>query len=324
MISFIIIGKNIEPTISICLDSVFNFIQKNSIINYEVIYSDSDSTDNSVKIASQYQVKIIQLKGELNAAVGRNEGAKVSKGDLLFFIDGDMELIPDCFPFLFKNENQLVYPFLRGALINKYYSHDYRQVIKEDVYAIPNDPSDYYERNISGGLFVIERKYWEQLGGMDDSFSANEDSDFGLRMASIGIKQRVYNKLMVVHSMVSYYDIKLMRRFITTNRLLFSGVLIRKHLFNKTFIPTLIRSRYSLLLLALGIISLLMSFKLFIFIFSLYFLLQIMRALPLSKSEPPAFFLILIYKLFYDIYSIVGFLFYYPSNRIYKAEKTQK
>lgn len=323
MISFIIIGKNIEPTIRICLDSVFNFIKKNNISDYEVIYSDSDSTDNSVKIASQYQVKIVQLKGELNAAVGRNEGAKVSKGSLLFFIDGDMELIPDCFPLLFKNENQLVYPFLRGAVINKYYSCDYCQVIKEDVYTIPNNASDYYERNITGGLFVIERKYWEQLGGMDDSFSANEDSDFGLRMASIGIKQRVYNKLMVVHNMVSYYDLKRMRCFITTDRLLFSGVLIRKHLFNKTFIPTLIRSRYSLLLLTLGIISLLSNIKLSIFISNLYFLLQIMRSLRLYKSEP-YFFFILIYKLFYDIYSIVGFLFYYPSNRIYQAEFTQK
>jgi len=319
MISFIIIGKNIEPTIRNCFDSVFQFIKKNRINFAEVIYADSDSKDQSLKIAQTYDVKIVRLQGNLNAAVGRNEGAKVSKGDILFFIDGDMELSSGCYSYFFKNEQVLIYPFLRGILINKYYTRGFEKVIYSEPYVEGVATLNFYSRNISGGLFLIERKYWEQLGGMDDRFRSHEDADFGLRMAQNGVNQRVYNKLMVAHNMVSYYNISRIKQFLISDTLFYSGVLIRKHLLNKVYWFTFIRARYSLLILIIGLFLFLINFKAGIIVSLIYLFLQLTRTIKLYKSEP-YFTFILLYKLFFDFYALLGFIFFFPVNRKYKVK----
>jgi len=50
-LSFIIIGKNEGWKLSLCFDSVNRCIENNSILNYEIIYVDSQSADNSIEIA---------------------------------------------------------------------------------------------------------------------------------------------------------------------------------------------------------------------------------------------------------------------------------
>ncbi|MCD4680112.1 MAG: glycosyltransferase, partial [Bacteroidales bacterium] len=123
MISFIIIGRNIENTIAKCIESVIRFIGNNNIIEYEIVYVDSESKDKTIEIAKKYPIKIFQIKGQVNAAIGRNVGAKNAKGDILFFIDGDMEILPDFYPIAFDtNTNKLKYPFSSGPLLHKHYN----------------------------------------------------------------------------------------------------------------------------------------------------------------------------------------------------------
>ena len=93
MISFIIIGKNEGRKLKNCIQSVLDTLNYHSISKYEIIYVDSNSSDNSVDIASKFEItRIYKLTGDLNAAIGRNLGASKSQGNILFFIDGDMEL----------------------------------------------------------------------------------------------------------------------------------------------------------------------------------------------------------------------------------------
>lgn len=93
MISFIIIGRNEGWRLEKCFTSVFKTIKKDNIESFEVIYVDSKSTDNSVNVAKSYEeIKVFQIVGVCNAAIARNVGAKEAKGDILFFIDGDMEI----------------------------------------------------------------------------------------------------------------------------------------------------------------------------------------------------------------------------------------
>jgi len=54
--------------------------------------------------------------------VGRNVGAKHAKGDTLFFIDGDMELLPDFYNLVFEpSDGEPIYPFINGYLCHKFY-----------------------------------------------------------------------------------------------------------------------------------------------------------------------------------------------------------
>ena len=181
MISFIIIGKNIEKTIALCLESIFRFTKENDISSYEMIYVDSASSDKTIEISKLYPIRIILITGQVNAAIGRNEGAKHAKGEILFFIDGDMELIPDFWDFVYdKSNKRLKYPFISGYLRHKFYDGDFNYLYTRD----DNIAKEPVFRNVVGGLMLVEQKYWESMGGMDERLIRNQDLDFGLKMAN--------------------------------------------------------------------------------------------------------------------------------------------
>lgn len=86
MVSFIVIGKNEGWRLDKCLSAIHYFARQEELANYEIIYVDSKSTDDSLSIAKKNAAnRILLITGECNAAIGRNVGAKEAKGDILFF-----------------------------------------------------------------------------------------------------------------------------------------------------------------------------------------------------------------------------------------------
>lgn len=85
MLSIIIPTLNEEKHLPLLLESV----KKQKFSDYEIIVADAGSKDKTVEIAKKYECKIIS--GGLPAK-GRNEGAKISKGEILFFLDADTVL----------------------------------------------------------------------------------------------------------------------------------------------------------------------------------------------------------------------------------------
>ncbi len=322
MISFIIIGRNVSNTIDACLKSVAQFIKTNNIQKSETIYVDSYSIDSSMEIAKSFPVKIIQVKGEINAAVGRNVGATHATGDILFFIDGDMEINPDFYQYAFNEEVKLLYPFITGQLINKYYTTDFTRIVKLEKIPDQSDPSSFTERLSSGGLILIEKIKWVALSGMDDKFDTNEDVDFALRMSIKGNKIRLYNKTLALHNTVSYYCINRLKAFLKGKQLLFPGVLIRKHLFNAKFIRFIIRSRYSLLLFIFLLIFLVIDLQTAKYLSIVYLSMQLLRSFVVYKREGH-FWSVFLFKLFLDSYSLMGFLFFYPKKKEYLIDVIQ-
>ena len=63
MISFIIIGKNEGWRLQKCLQSISYVVEQDAIVNYEIIYVDSQSTDNSIELAKQYGAKAFFITG---------------------------------------------------------------------------------------------------------------------------------------------------------------------------------------------------------------------------------------------------------------------
>ena len=78
--SLIIPCLNEEKYLPLLLDS----IKKQNFKDYEIIIADAGSKDKTLEIAKKYDCRIIP--GGLPAK-GRNEGAKIAKGELLFFCD---------------------------------------------------------------------------------------------------------------------------------------------------------------------------------------------------------------------------------------------
>lgn len=65
-------------------------IAKENYANIELIVIDSNSNDNTKKIASQFEAKVINYEGKLLGA--RYKGVKESNGDYILFLDADQIL----------------------------------------------------------------------------------------------------------------------------------------------------------------------------------------------------------------------------------------
>ena len=182
MISFIIIGRNEGWKLSNCIQSIIDLIKHNQIDTFEIIYVDSNSADNSIERAKEFGiVKIFQLTGDMNAAIARNIGAKEAKGDVFFFIDGDMEINKEAFFELFDDNMNLKFDFISGDFQDFNYEN---KGSKEYIY------KEMYHKNkkikkefITGGLFAINKNKWFLVNGMRNVFINGEDMDLGLRLS---------------------------------------------------------------------------------------------------------------------------------------------
>lgn len=102
-LSVIIITRNEEEIIEDCISSVLSAIEyakgKKFLKSSEVILVDSASTDNTIKIAERFPIKIIRLNSSLplSAGAGMYIGVLHSYGRFLAKVDGDTIVYRDWF-----------------------------------------------------------------------------------------------------------------------------------------------------------------------------------------------------------------------------------
>ncbi|OGE27466.1 hypothetical protein A3B42_04895 [Candidatus Daviesbacteria bacterium RIFCSPLOWO2_01_FULL_38_10] len=103
-LSIIILNYNVKDLLLQCLESVF----KNKSQNWQVIVVDNASSDNSVEAVKKKfpQVEIIKNQSNLGFAVGNNEGVRLAKAPVVFFLNPDTVII--------KQAIQKTYDYLMG------------------------------------------------------------------------------------------------------------------------------------------------------------------------------------------------------------------
>lgn len=137
-VSVVIPNRNREGTIEKCLQSVF----ASKGVDFEAIVVDDGSEDSSVERIGKFPCKIIKLGRHRGAGAARNEGAKASKGDLIFFTDSDCVLQEDT---------------LMKALEAMYQNGSTRQIIGGIYSARPEDRG-FFNRFQSAFVNHFERK----------------------------------------------------------------------------------------------------------------------------------------------------------------------
>ena len=261
MISFIIIGKNEGWRLEKCLQSIVSIVKQDKIVDYEIIYVDSRSTDNSIELAKQYGAKAFLITGECNAAIARNIGAKEAIGDILFFIDGDMELFSGFLPKVLTQDGRLEYPFISGIFNDIIHDMDWNYLHTSRRHKLQEGDADSVETT-TGGLFLIEHSLWDKVGGMDTRFKRSQDYDLGLRLSQMGYPLHRKAILLANHYMRQYTI-----RNDYVGNVKYTALLLRKHWNNIDYLKIFLKQQYTTVLLLISTILLFVSsWSLFLYV----------------------------------------------------------
>jgi glycosyltransferase involved in cell wall biosynthesis len=306
MISFIVIGRNEGWKLANCLLSLKNAITHCNLKSYELIYIDSNSNDTSIEVAISHKpIQIYKILIGYNAAVARNLGFKQSKGNILFFIDGDMEISSQFLENNYSEEFGIQTSFLSGNWINRNFDINFN-FINEANYLNINE--DQWETE-TGGLFLISRGNWDLINGMRPFLKTGEDIDLGLRLANLNVFLLRKKEIAAIHNTVSYSDInRLWKDLLKGNQLYCRSLLYRKNIFNKYMYKRLFRHDYSLILLILCLTIILINISLFPTLL-LYFLTIISRSkFNINKG---------LYYIARDISCLLGLILFHPKSTPY-------
>ena len=181
-VGYVAIGRNEGARLERCLDAL-------KLISEHVVYVDSGSHDASVMQARARDIETIELSADkpFSAARARNEGAEhltTRWPDIthIQFIDGDCEL-EAAFPAkalarFYEDENiALVTGFCREA----HPEASLYNLICDIEWRGPVGTID-----ACGGIFMIRRDVFEQVGGFDPGVIAAEDDDLCIRVRAEG------------------------------------------------------------------------------------------------------------------------------------------
>ncbi len=111
MISAVIITKNEDNKIKICLESI-KWVD-------EIIVVDNGSTDHTIEIAKKYTSRIIRLQDQ-DFSVLRNRGMKEAQGDWVLFVDSDERVLDSLrneIKTIINNSNSSAYALSRRNIV---------------------------------------------------------------------------------------------------------------------------------------------------------------------------------------------------------------
>ena len=183
MISIIIPTLNEEK----CLEkSLKQFVALKRKLPIEIIVSDGGSNDNTLNIAKKYADKIYIYKGKKRQTIasGRNQGVKMSKGEILFITDADV-IIPNKIDF-FKTiintfENQSV--VAATALLQIYPKEE---TFFDKVFHKLLNKINKILNIAKGECQIIRRKSMNKVGGYNENIAVGEDPNLFLRLKKVG------------------------------------------------------------------------------------------------------------------------------------------
>lgn len=198
LISVIIVNYNGKKYLKNCFDS----LRGGRYTNFEMIFVDNGSTDQSLELVRQGypSIKIIDNKANLGLAVASNNGARAAKGKYLFFLNNDTISHPDILSELAgaaESDPRI------GVCACKNMTYDgMREVslgLSCDIFGFPfeNEGPIFYA---DAGIF-IRREVFDEIGGFDPKlFLYGEDRDLCWRVLLQG-----YN-VVGVPTAVFYHD----------------------------------------------------------------------------------------------------------------------
>lgn len=178
-LSIIIATFNAAKTLSVALDSVL----KQSFQDWECIIVDGASKDNTIEIVKSYvehdsRFRYISEpdKGIYDAF---NKGWKMAKGEWIYYLGADDEVLPDAFIEIFQAAID-DYDIIYGDILLGYASKRRR------IQSIP--PDQLKGRSLSHQCLIMRKNIIETLNGFDLQYRICADLDMVQKAYSKGLK----------------------------------------------------------------------------------------------------------------------------------------
>lgn len=193
MLSVIVLTYNALEYTKKCIEA----IHKNTIVNYELIIIDNNSTDGTKEwIINEAKFNKARINANnLGVAGGRNLGVRESTGDTIVFLDNDTEVGTGW-------DQQIINDL-----------HEYEIVGREGSMVQELDPLRFgppilfngrgEADVVAGYCFAFRRTAWDKVGEIYEGLPYpnfwHEDLDYCLRAKQIGIRVLMDTRIPIVH-----------------------------------------------------------------------------------------------------------------------------
>lgn len=217
-VSFIIPLYNCLPLTQAMLASLRETLPPG--LECEIILVDDGSTDGTREWLKDLPApcrSILNAKN-LGFAGACNRGANSATGDLLFFLNNDLVLLPRWLePMLAAFDRFSAAGLVGNVQLNAasgvvdhagiYFNHQGKPAHRTDLPASTRWlgwPAWRAVDALTGACFGLRRSVWQQLGGFDEAFiNGSEDIDLALRASAAGLRNYVALRSVVRHHISS-------------------------------------------------------------------------------------------------------------------------
>jgi GT2 family glycosyltransferase len=209
-ISFIIVSYNTKDRLKNCLQILQSELADKKT-DYEVIVVDNASSDQTIEMLKSINQPYISNQINLGFAKACNQAAKQAQGEILFFLNSDIEFKRELFTYvveLFKVDQKLAIasPKLVGndQIQEKFCCGKFpnlKRLLTRDIALGFNSLVDTLEVDwVSGAALAIRSSVFKELAGFDEKFFMYfEDADLCYRAKKLGYKTLLLNKISLLH-----------------------------------------------------------------------------------------------------------------------------
>ena len=178
MLSFIIPAYNEELELPSTIAAIQN-AATSAKQEYEILVVDDGSTDATAEVAAKAGAQVVSIHRRQIAAA-RNAGARVARGDTLFFVDADTRINPK-------------HVVDATAVLSAGYSGGSARVVVDGIIPVwarlfvRAFCTLYFATNLGAGAFLFtSRKTFDAIGGFNEELFVGEEIYFSLALRKLG------------------------------------------------------------------------------------------------------------------------------------------
>lgn len=197
LVSIIIVNYNGSRFLSAC----FSSLEKIDYPNYEIIFVDNASHDESVEFVKEHypRVKILKNKENLGFAQANNQACSEARGEYLFFLNNDTKVDSKILSCLVKKMEDDESIGICGCRIMSYDGRvHFHTGIGIDIFGYPVNKGEVFYAE--GSALMIRNSLFHKLGGFDEKyFMFHEDIDLAWQVWLLGYRVVAADEAVVYH-----------------------------------------------------------------------------------------------------------------------------